>query len=92
MAVINARDDLVPGFVGLELLASQLFEHVEANLSRIFAGGMKHDHVAPVLGPVAGVFATAEQGVDQPGRLSLERSPRNDWTCIGVGGRPTMSK
>ncbi len=67
----HSRDDFVPRFIGLKLLGEPVLEHVEPHLRRIFAGRVEHDHVAPVLRPVVGVFGTAEQRVDQPGALVL---------------------
>ena len=64
----HPRDDLVPGCVGLELLGQPVLERVEPHPGRIFVGGVEHDHVAPVLGPVAGVFGAIRARCRSAGR------------------------
>ena len=67
----HRRGDLVPGCVLLELLSQPVFQEVVAHLLDRLVGGVEPDHVAPVAGPVAGIFGALEQSVSQPGALIL---------------------
>ena len=42
----HSRDNLIPGRVGLQSLRQPVLEGIEAYLIRIFAGRVKHDHIA----------------------------------------------
>ena len=89
----HAGDDRIPGRVGLQPLGDPIFERVESDPVQVFVGGVETDHVAPVVGPVAGVFGGARASVSiSRERLSLAWSRRNDSTWTGVGGWPITSK
>ena len=75
------RGDLVPGHVLLELFSQPVFQDVVPHLLDRLVGGVEPDHVAPVSGPVAGIFGALEQNISQPARLSLDRSLTNARTC-----------